>query len=56
VNFEEVGRAMDAEFTRLKGRFQKDVKPETCQNAAKLLRQAAERLVKLADKVEKSQR
>jgi hypothetical protein len=56
MKFEDAGRAIDQELARLKELLDQRVKPETRQDMANLLRQASERLTKLAEKLEKSER
>lgn len=52
MNFEEAGRALDREFQKLRKCFDDEVRPKTRQETAELLRRAAERLTKLAERLE----
>jgi hypothetical protein len=54
VNFEEAGRAVDREVAKLLDYLDREVKPATRQEMAKLLHRASERLKKLADDLEKT--
>jgi hypothetical protein len=54
VNFEEAGRAVDREVAKLLEYLDREVKPTTRQEMAKLLHRASERLKKLADNLEKT--
>jgi len=56
MNFEEAGKAIDAEITRLVEFLDKKVKPATKQEMAQLLKKASERLSKLAESMEKASR
>jgi hypothetical protein len=55
MKFEDAGRALDAEIAKLRGFLDERVHPRTRQEMIKFLRQASERLAKLADKLEKSE-
>jgi hypothetical protein len=55
MKFEEAGKALDREIAKLRGFFDQQVRPNTRQETIKFLRQASERLAKLADKLEKSE-
>jgi len=55
VNFEEAGRAVDREVARLMDYLDREVKPATRQEMAKLLHRASERLKKLAADLEKTE-
>lgn len=53
MNFEEAGRAVDREVAKLLEYLDREVKPATRQEMAKLLHQASRRLEKLAADLEK---
>lgn len=53
MKFEETGRAIDNELSKLKEFLGQKVKPATRQEMASLLRKSAERLSKLAESLEK---
>ena len=55
MKFEDAGKALDAEIAKLRGFFDQRVHPRTRQEMIKFLRQASDRLAKLADKLEKSE-
>jgi hypothetical protein len=52
MKFEEAGRAVDQELTKLREFLGQKVKTATRQDTANLLRKTAERLVKLAESLE----
>jgi vacuolar-type H+-ATPase subunit H len=54
VNFEEAGRAVDREVAKLLEYLDREVKPATRQEMARLLHRASERLKKLADDLDKT--
>lgn len=54
MKFEDAGRALDRELEKLRKRFDSEVRPRTRQEAAEFLRKAADRLAKLAERLEKS--
>jgi hypothetical protein len=54
MKFEEAGKAIDAEITKLVEFLDKKVKPATKQEMAELLKKASERLSKLAESIEKA--
>lgn len=56
MNFENAGRAIDREVSKLRDLLDDKVKPETRSEMAKVLRQASKRLEKLAERLEKSKR
>jgi hypothetical protein len=56
VNFEEMGRILDREVTKLAEYLDREVKPKTRQDLAELLRKASRRLEDLAAGIEKEQR
>ncbi len=56
MNFEDAGRTLDRELEKLKKYLDREVKPATRRDTARLLRQASKRLAKLADKLDQSER
>jgi hypothetical protein len=52
MNFEDAGRAIDREFEKLRRFFSDEVRPETKKEAAEFLRKSADRLTKLAERLE----
>ena len=54
MKFEDAGRALDRELEKLRNYLENEIRPQTRQDMAEFLRGAAERLAKLADRVEKS--
>lgn len=55
MKFEEAGRAIDREVAKLVEFLDRRVKPTTREEMAKLLRTASQRLVKLAESLEKTE-
>ena len=55
MKFEEAGRAVDREVTKLTDFLDKKVKPATRQEMASLLRRASRHLGKLARNLEKEE-
>ena len=55
VKFEDAGRAIDNEVTKLADYLNKKVKPATKEEAAKLLRRASRNLSKMARSLEKTE-
>ena len=53
MKFEDAGRALDREFEKLRKYLSGEVRPETRRETADFLRKSAERLTKLADRLEK---
>ena len=53
MSFEDVGRAIDSEFEKLRKFFNDEVRPETRKEAAEFLRKSAVRLTKMAERLEK---
>jgi hypothetical protein len=51
-NWEEIGRRIDSEFSRIRDLLEKEIKPQTSQKAADALRAAAKRLATAADQIE----
>jgi hypothetical protein len=54
MTFEQAGKKLDAEIAKLKVYLDKEVKPTTREEMARVLRGASERLSKLAKDLEKS--
>ena len=50
--FEGFGRQVDRELEKLQSVVEKEIKPATKRKAAAVLRQASERLAKLAEEIE----
>jgi hypothetical protein len=55
MNFEDAGRAIDREFEKLRKFFNDEVRPETKKEAAEFLRKSANRLTKMAERLEKEE-
>ena len=53
MNFEEAGKKLDKEIAKLKVYLNKEVKPTTREEMARVLRAASQRLSKLAKDLEK---
>lgn len=56
MKFEEAGRALDRELAKLVEYLDREVKPATRRDMAKLLRQGSRHLARLAAKLEKAKR
>jgi hypothetical protein len=56
VKFEDAGRTLDRELAELRKYLDREVKPTTRRDMARLLRRASERLAKLAKRLEKAER
>ncbi len=54
MKFEDAGRALDRELAKLRKYLDREVKPATRQDMARLLRKASDRLAKLAKNLEKA--
>jgi hypothetical protein len=54
MKFEDAGRTLDRELEKVRRFLENDVRPQTRQEMADFLRRAAERLAKLADKLDKA--
>jgi hypothetical protein len=54
MKFEDAGRALDRELDKLRNFLDKDVRPQTRQEMADFLRRAADRLAKLAERLDKA--
>jgi len=55
MKFEDAGRLIDLELAKLREFLDQRVKPTTRQEMASVLRKTAERLLKLAERLEKSE-
>ena len=55
MNFEDAGRALDREIDKLRNFLENDVRPQTRQEMAEFLRKAADRLAKMAERLDKPQ-
>ena len=53
MKFEDAGRALDREFDKLRKFFDDEVRPETQKETAEFLRKSADRLTKMAERLEK---
>ncbi len=51
-SWEEIGRKLDQEFSRIREVLEKEIKPQTSRKAAEALRAASRRLAKAADQIE----
>ena len=54
MNFEDAGRALDRELDTLRKFLDNEVRPQTRQDMAEFLRGAAERLTKLAERLDRT--
>jgi hypothetical protein len=54
MKFEDAGRTLDREVEKLRKCFDDEVRPKTRQEMAEFLRRSAERLTKLAERLEKA--
>jgi hypothetical protein len=55
MNFEDAGRAIDREFEKLRKFLNDEVRPETKKETAEFLRKSADRLAKMAERLEKEE-
>ena len=55
MKFEDAGRALDREFDKLRKFLDNEVRPQTRQEMAEFLRGSADRLTKLAERLEKEE-
>jgi hypothetical protein len=55
MKFEDAGRAIDHEFETLLKFLKDEVRPETKKEAAEFLRKSADRLTKMAERLEKGE-
>jgi uncharacterized protein YbjQ (UPF0145 family) len=51
-SWEDIGKKLDAEFSRVRKLIETEIKPQTTRKTAEALREAAERLNKAADKLD----
>ncbi len=56
MTFQEAGKKLDVELSKLKSYLDKEVKPKTREEMARVLRAASVRLSKLAKELEKTGR
>ncbi len=54
MKFEDAGRALDRELAKVGKFLDREVKPATRRDMARMLRKASERLAKLAKNLEKA--
>ena len=54
MKFEDAGRALDRELEKVRELLDREIQPQTRQQMVKVLRGAAERLAKLAERLEKA--
>jgi len=54
MKFEDAGRALDRELDKLRSFLDNEVRPQTRQEMADFLRRAADRLAKLAERLDKA--
>jgi hypothetical protein len=55
MKFEDAGRTLDREFEKLRKYLSDEVRPQTRKEMAEFLRNSAERLTKMAERLEKEQ-
>ncbi len=55
MKFEDAGRALDRELAKVGKFLDREVKPATRRDMARMLRKASERLAKLAKNLEKAE-
>ena len=53
MKFEDAGRALDRELDKLRKYLDNEVRPQTRKEMAEFLRKSADRLAKLAERLEK---
>ncbi len=56
MKFEDAGKAVDRELEKLRKFLDEEIRPETRQDMAKFLRGASDRLTKLAERLEKTEK
>ena len=56
MNFEDAGRTLDREFEKLRKYFNEEVRPQTRKETAEFLRKSAERLTRMAERLEKEEK
>ena len=54
MKFEDAGRTLDSELDKLRKYLDKEIRPQTRQEMADFLRRAADRLAKLAERLDKA--
>jgi hypothetical protein len=54
MKLEDAGRALDRELDKLREFFDNEIRPQTRKDMAEFLRGAADRLAKLAERLEKT--
>jgi hypothetical protein len=54
MKFEDAGRSLDRELDKLRKFLGNEIRPQTRQEMAEFLRGAADRLAKLAERLEKT--
>ncbi len=54
MKLEDAGRALDREIEKLRKYLDQEIRPQTREEMAKMLRRASTQLTKLADRVEKT--
>jgi len=52
MKFEDAGRALDVEFDKLRKFLSNEVRPQTRKETAEFLRKSAQRLTKMAERLE----
>jgi hypothetical protein len=55
MKFEDAGRALDRELDKLRKYLSSEVRPQTRKETAEFLRKSADRLTKLAERLEKEE-
>jgi len=55
MKFEDAGRALDREFEKLRKFLANEVRPQTRKETAEFLRKSADRLTKMAERLEKDE-
>jgi hypothetical protein len=55
MTFEDAGRALDREFEKLRKFLNDEVRPQTRKETAEFLRKSADRLTKMAERLEKEE-
>ena len=55
MTFEDAGRTLDREFEKLRKFLNDEVRPQTRKETAEFLRKSADRLTKMAERLEKEE-
>jgi hypothetical protein len=55
MKFEEAGRALDRELDKLRKYLSNEIRPQTRKETAEFLRKSADRLMKMAERLEKEE-